>query len=143
MQETSNIIIYRVNDKGLEVFLVQDEGENWDLPQSSASGVKAIVLQEGDDRIIALDPGEDEVEGLFEQAYAVEADWHDIPSLKSILRHDIQYVKKTIKQMVPDMMERGTFIAVKDAFKKVLPNKYKMLKELKDILVDRNLTKYL
>jgi len=143
MQETSNIIIYRVNDKGLEVFLVQDEGENWDLPKSSSNGVIAIVLQEGDDRIIALDPVEDEIEGIFEQAYAVEADWHDIPSLKSILKHDLQYMKKTIKKMVPDMMERGTFVAVKDAFKKVLPNKYKMLKELKDILVDRNLTKYL
>ncbi|MEL6717531.1 MAG: hypothetical protein AAFO82_01530 [Bacteroidota bacterium] len=143
MQETSNIIIYRVNDKGLEVFLVKNEGENWDLPQSSASDVKAIVLQEDNDRIIALDPVEDEVEGIFEQAYAVEADWHDIPSLKSILKHDLQYMKKTIKKMVPDMMERGTFVAVKDAFKKVLPNKYKMLKELKDILVDRNLTKYL
>ena len=127
MQETSNIIIYRVNDKGLEVFLVQDEGENWDLPQSSANGVKAIVLQEGDDRIIALDPVEDEVEGLYEQAYAVEADWHDIPSLKSILKHDLLFMKDTVKQMIPDMMERGAYVAVKDAFKRVLPNKYKLL----------------
>jgi len=143
MEKQSNIIIYRVKDSGLEVFLVKDEGENWNLPQSTDQEAQAIALQSGEDQIIELDPVEDKVEGIFEQAYAVEADWHDIPSLKSILKHDIQYMKKTIKQMVPDMMERGTFVAVKDAFRKVLPNKYKMLKELKDILVDRNLTKYL
>lgn len=143
MQENSNIIIYRFREKGLEVFLVKDEGENWDLPQGSGSNATTIVFQDENDHIIALNPVEDEIEGIFEQAYAVEADWHDIPSLKDILKHDLVFMKDTIKKMIPDMMERGTFVAVKDAFRRVLPNKYKMLKELKDILTDRNLTKYL
>lgn len=142
MKEQSNIILYRINDKGLEVFLVQDEGENWDLPQS-AGGEQVLVLQESQDRIIQLDPVEGEVEGIFEQAYAVEADWHDIPSLKSILKHDLLFMKDTVRKMVPDMMERGAYVAVKDAFKRVLPNKYKMLKELKDIITDRNSTTYM
>ncbi|MEM9887553.1 MAG: hypothetical protein AAF849_16780 [Bacteroidota bacterium] len=143
MKENSNIIVYRVKDKGLEVLLVKGEGEQWDLPQSPNSESNVIGLNAGEEQIITLDPVEGEVDGIFEQAYAVEADWHDIPSLKSILKHDVRFMKDTVKKMIPDMMERGAFVAVKDAFKRVLPNKYKMLKELKDILTDRNSTKYM
>ena len=35
-------------------------------------------------------------------------------------------------------MENGAFFVVKEAFKKVLPHQYKFLKELKDVLLDRN-----
>jgi hypothetical protein len=35
-------------------------------------------------------------------------------------------------------MEKGTFFVVKEAFKKVLPHQYEFLKELKDVLTDRN-----
>jgi hypothetical protein len=142
MQEQSNIILYRIKDQGLEVFLVKDEGENWDLPSGTGEG-KVMVLHEEQDRIIQLDAVEGETDGIFEQAYAVEADWHDIPSLKSILKHDLLFMKDTVKKMIPDMMERGAYVAVKDAFKHVLPNKYKLLKELKDIITDRNSMTYL
>ncbi|MEM1328497.1 MAG: hypothetical protein AAGI23_21255 [Bacteroidota bacterium] len=142
MQEQSNIILYRIKDQGLEVFLVRDEGENWDLPTGTGES-KVMVLHEGQDRIIQLDAVEGEQAGIFEQAYAVEADWHDIPSLKSILKHDLLFMKDTVKQMIPDMMERGAYVAVKDAFKRVLPNKYKLIKELKDIITDRNSMTYL
>ncbi|MEM0992517.1 MAG: hypothetical protein AAGI49_05740 [Bacteroidota bacterium] len=143
MKENSNIIVYRVKDKGLEVLLVKGDGEQWDLPQSTDNESNVVALNLGEEHIIALDPVEGEVDGIFEQAYAVEADWHDIPSLKSILKHDLLFMKDTVKKMIPDMMEKGAFVAVKDAFKRVLPNKYKMLKELKDILTDRNSTKYM
>ncbi|MFT4973965.1 MAG: hypothetical protein ACI9JY_003178, partial [Saprospiraceae bacterium] len=33
---------------------------------------------------------------------------------------------------------KGTFVAVKEALKKVLPHQYDMLKELKDTLLERN-----
>lgn len=140
-KELSNIILYRVKDSGLEVFLMKKDGEYWELPKGQFQEAKAVALAE--DRVIELDPISAEGEGIFEQAYAVEADWHDIPSLKSILIHDLKYMKDTVKKMIPDMMEKGTFVAVKDAFKRVIPNKYKMIKELKDILVDRNSTKYM
>jgi predicted NUDIX family NTP pyrophosphohydrolase len=138
--EKSSLIIYRCGDKGLEVFMLNpdQEGITWELPTEGVADGKVLFLD--GDRIIELDPVEQE-DGLFEQAYAVEADWHDIPSLKSILQHDVNYMKNTIKQMVPDAMKKGAFVAVKEAFKKVLPHQYNMLKELKDIIVDRNLTK--
>jgi len=138
--EKSNLIIYRFREQGLEVFLVNKDGEDWQLPQGISADAKAIAILE-DDRVIELDPVEDS--GILEQAYAVEGDWHDIPSLKDILKHDVLYVKDTVKQMIPDMMEKGAFFAVKEAFRKVLPHQYDMLKELKDILTDRNSTKYM
>jgi len=138
--EKSNLIIYRFREQGLEVFLVNKDGEDWQLPQGISADAKAIAILE-DDRVIELDPVEEG--GILEQAYAVEGDWHDIPSLKDILKHDVLYVKDTVKQMIPDMMEKGAFFAVKEAFRKVLPHQYDMLKELKDVLTDRNSTKYM
>ena len=38
-------------------------------------------------------------------------------------------------------MEKGSFFAFKEALKKVLPHQYAFLKELKEILSDRNSTK--
>lgn len=142
-QEKTNLIIYRVNDKGLEVFLVKPdkEGGDWQIPQGEGAIASDTPLQ-GDERFIQLDPVSQD-DGILEQAYAVEGDWHDIPSIKSIIQHDMAYMKDTIRQMVPDAMEKGAFVAIKEAFKKVLPHQYDMLKELKEIIVDRNLTKYM
>jgi hypothetical protein len=58
------------------------------------------------------------------------------------MKEDVSYIKDKIKTMVPEL-EQGTFVAVKEAFKKVLPHEYAMLKELREILNDRNLLKYL
>lgn len=140
--DKTNLLIYRHGKEGLEVFLVNDEDNQgqWSMPKGNADQAKAISLSA--EEAIELDPVE-EVDGVFEQAYAVEADWHDIPSIKSILKHDAKFMKKTIKQMVPDMMSKGAFVAVKEAFKKVLPHQYKQIKELKEILIEKNSTKYM
>lgn len=140
--DKTNLLIYRHGKEGLEVFLVNDEENQgqWSMPKGNADQAKAISLSA--EEAIELDPVE-EVDGVFEQAYAVEADWHDIPSIKSILKHDAKFMKKTIKQMVPDMMSKGAFVAVKEAFKKVLPHQYKQIKELKEILIEKNSTKYM
>ena len=47
-----------------------------------------------------------------------------------------------IKAMIPEL-EQGTFVAVKEAVKKVVPHEYELIKELREILNDRNLIKYL
>ncbi len=140
--DKTNLLIYRHGKEGLEVFLVNDEENQgqWSMPKGNADQAKAISLSA--EEAIELDPVE-EVDGVFEQAYAVKADWHDIPSIKSILKHDAKFMKKTIKQMVPDMMSKGAFVAVKEAFKKVLPHQYKQIKELKEILLEKNSTKYM
>jgi predicted NUDIX family NTP pyrophosphohydrolase len=140
ISKTANLIIYRVREKGLEVFLLHRDKETgkWELPQRKVGEAKAISL--GEEAFITLDPVHKE-DGNVEEAFAVEGDWHDIPSLKSLILGDVRFVKDQIIQMIPDVMEKGTFVAVKEAFKRVLPHQYEMLKELKDILTDRNSVK--
>ncbi len=137
LSKKAKLIIYRFREKGLEVFLVNadDEGgENWEIPESEVDGQKSQTLIE-EERLIELDPVAQE-SGDLEEALAVEGDWHEIPSLKGMLFEDAQALKNKLKEM-----DQGTFFNVKEAFKKVLPHQYNFLKELKDILVDRNSVK--
>lgn len=117
----------------------ENNGEKWELPQQNMSKAAALPLPK-DDKFIALDPVQ-QSDGAVEEGFAVEGDWHDIPSLKSLVMEDVQFMKDQIKQIIPDVMEKGTFVAVKEAFKRVLPHQYEMLKELKDIISDRNSVK--
>ena len=55
-----------------------------------------------------------------------------------MIKEDAHFMKNTIKQMIPDLEQRGSYFAIKEAFKKVLPNQYEFLKELKDIIRDKN-----
>ena len=127
-----NIVIYRFREKGLEIFLLNSpEGDKWDLPKGPINTDGPRSLRE-EDRLIELDPVQPE-EGEREEAYAVEGEWHDIPSLKGMLYEDAIYLKGKFKEM-----EKGTYLTIKDALKKVLPHQYEFLKELKDILTDRN-----
>ena len=125
-----NLIIYRFREKGLEIFLVNpSDTESWTLPSDQLS-VKDQLSES--DKLIELDPVKQE-NGELERGWAVEGDWHDIPSLKAMLYDDAIQLKEKIKEM-----EQGGFFAVKEAFKKVMPHQYQLLKELKEILTDRN-----
>jgi hypothetical protein len=126
----AHLIIYRIRQKGLEVFLVNHdiEGEDWHLPQAPISNVNKNAIE--------LDPVNKDGEEF--QAYAVEGDWHDIPSLKGLIKEDI----KLVTDKVFDELEKhGTYFAVKDAFKKVLPQQYVFLKELREIITEKNSVK--
>ena len=82
---------------------------------------------------IELDPVEKDGEQF--RAIAVEGDWHDIPSLKSLVKQDI----KMVADKVFDELEKhGTYFAVKDAFKKILPSQYAFLSELKEVISEKN-----
>ena len=59
-----------------------------------------------------------------------------------MIKQDVRIVKHEIKQRIPEL-EKGTYIAVKECFKKVLPHEYSMVKELKDIIKERNSVKYI
>lgn len=133
LKNKASLIIYRFREKGLEVFMVSsDEKEdNWGFPESELDERKPQELAK-QDNFIELDPIAKE-NGNVEEAWAVEGDWHDIPSLKGMLYEDAMQLKDKLKEM-----EKGTYFALKEAFKKVLPHQYKFLKELKDILTDRN-----
>ena len=133
------IVVYRFHEKGLEVFLVNSDLENdpdiWKIPQTLAE----IQEEKRLSGVIKLEPSTDE-KGNSIHALAFEGDWHDIPSIRGILKHDVKLMKETIKEMVPGI-EKGGFFAVKEALKKVMPDEYKALKELKEVLLDRNLVK--
>ena len=72
--------------------------------------------------------------------FGIEGDWHDIPSIRGMIKHDLKRVKSKVKEVLPDV-EKGMYFNVKEAFKKVMPHEYAALKELKDILIDRNAVK--
>lgn len=129
-----HLIIYRFREKGLEVFLMNKEDNGLSIPSSAGKNDQDNIWEDAD-RLITLDPVEQE-NGQTEEAFAVEGEYHDIPSLKKMLLEDAQFVKDQFVSM-----ESGTFISVKEAFKKVLPHQYQFLKELKDILTDRNSVK--
>lgn len=130
------LVIYRVNQKGLEVFLINDGAEKWTLPQ----GVLPTITPSTEAHIQL-----ESVEGTDGQQHnglAIEGDWHEIPSIRALIKKDVKIVKAELKERIPEL-EKGSFVVVKDAFKKVLPHEYAMLKELKDIIRDRNSVKYI
>lgn len=130
------LVIYRVNQKGLEVFLINDGKEQWSLP----AGVIPEINNDQETHIQLESVKSDD--GNTHNGLAIEGDWHEIPSIRELIKSDVKIVKAEIKQRIPEL-EEGTFVAVKEAFKKVLPHEYSMLKELKDIIRDRNSVKYI
>jgi hypothetical protein len=131
------VVIYRFHEKGLEIFLISNEmhadSDIWRIPEGLSHR-----LQEADNanKVIALDTMIEE-EGRTIRTLAIEGDWHDIPSIRGMLKHDVKLVKSIVKENLPGS-EKGTYFAVKEAFRKVLPHEYKALKELREILFDRN-----
>lgn len=130
------IVIYRFHEAGLEVFLINPElhqdKEIWRLP----AGADTQILNDNQYKVIELDDTLD-TEGKTVKNYAIEADWHEIPSIRGIIKHDVKRLKNKVKSVLP-CLEQGSYVAVKEAIKKTMPQEYKALKELKDILTDRN-----
>ena len=129
--DTVRIVIYRCHEKGLEVFLLNDHLDSdpdiWGLPQAERVKIQDKIKS---NEFIELESVTDE-NGNTHPTYAVEADWHEIPSIRGMIKHDVKLMKYA--------MDKGTYFCVKEAIKRVLPNEYKALKELKDLILDRNL----
>lgn len=145
--EQVDVFIYRVRESGLEVFLVNQEalsggeGSNWKTLSVAPNTPERL----GQANCIELEPITDD-DGTSRKAIAIEADWHELPSLRALIYEDYRVAKEKarekLRNLIPDM-ERGTFFAVKEAFKRVLPEQYAFLRELKEVLVEKNSTKYL
>ena len=138
--EQLDVIIYRVRENGLEVFMVnQDENDaengSFTTPSSSGGNTDRFPAHS-----IELDPVTN-AQGEARKAIAIEADWHEIPSLRALMYEDYRVAKEKarfhLKNLMPDF-EKGTYVAVKEAFKRVLPEQYAYLKELKDIIAEKN-----
>ena len=131
LRQKLHLVVYRVRERGLEIFVRSGEGDAYELPEA-IDGLPADALEE----YITLDP-----EGDSSRGVAVEGDYHDIPSLKGLLLDDARRLRDRLREL-PDA-EEGSFVAVKSVAKRLLPGQYRMLSELRDILVDRNSTKYM
>ena len=137
----ARVVIYRVNKKGLEIFLVNSGTENWQLPHGKQLEQCECCELPDHDQVIELDPISQN-NGSVEKAWAIEGEWHEIPSIRGTIKQDVRIVKDHLKQKFPDL-EQGTYFAVKEAFKKVMPEEYALLKELKDVIRDRNQVRYI
>jgi hypothetical protein len=129
------VIVYRYHEKGLEIFLVNTafDEETWHLPFEEIA--KYTPGQYSlDQSVISLEPVKSESGDVY-NAVAIEGDWHDIPSIRKLVKGDVKMVTSKLKWL----LDQGTFFAMKEAFKKVLPAEYEVLHELKEILTARNL----
>jgi hypothetical protein len=135
--DTTRLIIYRCHQKGLEILLINNDldgdPEIWKIPSLDIASTNS-------NQVIQLEHTLNE-DGQSVQTIAIEGDWHDIPSIRGIIKHDVKRVKMKIKSLVPSL-EQGSYFTIKEAFRKVLPNEYQALKELKDIILDKNLSTY-
>jgi len=139
--DTIRVVVYRFHEKGLEIFLVNSglEEENWRIPFTDIAKYTEENVEVGD-RFIAIETN-DNADGTSSITCAIEGDWHDIPSIRKLIKEDIKLVHSKIDKYVIPELEKGTYFAIKEAFKKVMPNEYKILHELKDILLHRNMLK--
>lgn len=140
----ARVMIYRFHETGLEIFLINNDMDKdpdiWKLPEGVGAEFRTKIESLGREAIDL-----DEVvsnDGSMVKTLAVEGDWHDIPSIRGMLKHDMKLAKKILKERLPGS-EKGAFVAAKECFKKVLPHEYSAIKELKDILSDRNAVKNL
>lgn len=131
VKDLAKVVIYRMAEKGLEILLIKDEGDpqgqKWSLPNGfvQPSSMK--------DEIIALEQDiSDE-----SQTIAIEKEEKDLPSFRAMLTNDVKYVKKRLLDYVHEF-DQATYVSIKEAVKRVLPHEYAKLKELKDILSDKN-----
>lgn len=129
--DSLRLIIYRFHEKGLEIFTVKEDEIGCSLPAK-------YLIDEHKLKLIELDPIQ--LDGEEIKAYAIEGDWHQIPSIRNLLKQDAKIAAGKVIEKTSSV-ERGTYIAIKEAIKKAVPHEYNWLKELKDILVDRNLVK--
>lgn len=135
--DSIRVVVYRFHEKGMEIFLVDDKYGNkniWKVDE--LNDINPDAFEDVIDMHTTLENGEKV------KIYAIEGEWHDIPSIRKMINTDVQIVKNQLKKSIPGV-EKGGFIAVKEAFKKLLPEEYKVVKEIKDIISDRNTTKYI
>lgn len=135
--DLARIMIYRMHEKGLEVFLIRPELDEdpdiWKLP----SGISNADINSFKNEIINLE-GVKDAQGLQYNFIAVEGDWHDIPSIRGIIKHDIKRAHRKLKSLLPDL-NNGLYIGVNEITGKVYPHEQEAVSELQEILSHRSL----
>lgn len=136
----AGLLLYRQKSEGLEVYLVPGDDDSLQMPENFSlehhealesfcdnlervMGIKVEVEQ-----LIQLDLVKCMVSGKEFLAYALETDWEKLP--------------ETSKRYRFVQVNRGAYYAIKDAFKRVMPAQYAMLKELVEIVASRNIMRF-
>lgn len=137
--DVARLVVYRFHEKGLEIFLVNSDlkadPDVWKLPNCD---VVRLSDQLEEDQFIEIDI--EEGKSSAKRLIAIEGDWHTMPSIRGLVKHDIKLAKDIVKKALPGI-DKGAFFGVKETVKKLMPEEYKALKELKEVLVDRNSVK--
>ena len=123
-----------MHEKGLEILLPKKESDQNPFLQGE------IQFENLDQSTLSnyIEFESEDANGQKFKTIAIEAVWHDIPRIRTLIKNDVILVKDKIKTLIPEL-EHGAYIAFKEAFKKTLPHEYKALKDLKQIILDRNL----
>lgn len=147
-KQSIDVFIYRVQETGLEVFLINQE-EQPCFGKDHWSGLCAgddLPARLRDAPCIELNPQTNADGALLRQAIALEADWQELPSLRALIYEDFRVAKEKAHQKINDLMletEQGAFFSIKEAFKRVLPEQYAFLKELRELILEKNSVRYL
>lgn len=130
------LIVYRIHEKGLEVLVNKpsERDEYWALFNAQLSSESLELLKS--QSYIELEMAD----GVMAHSVAIEADWHELPHVRSMLKQDIHLLTDVIKSKVPEW-ENSAYVAAKEAIKKLMPQEYELLKELKEVILDRNTLK--
>lgn len=131
------VVVYRFHEKGLEIFLVKTglDEEHWRIPFEDI----AKYPEASDHGFITIE-AEDQQEGTNSINYAIEGDYHDIPSIRKLLKEDAKLVCGKIDKITTEL-DSGSFHTLKEAMKKMMPHEYKIIHDLKDHILSRNMLK--
>lgn len=127
------MVLYRYNDQeDLEILMVEDE-HGMAFPESAFYSSDEFEASTGipaahNEDVIELDSSEKHLSrgNLARRVIALEGK-----------------MEKKMRKFLHIREEEGNYVALKEVTKKVLPHQYTILKELKDVLMERNITKYL
>lgn len=126
-------IVYRMHEKGMEVCLWQDHNQISRFLTEQMSANQYPQLRS----LVHLESQTDE-QGQLVETLGVSADELFQPSVRALIKEDVRLAREIWQNVVP-AVERGSYVAIKEAFKKALPNEYRLLRELKDVVTHRNL----
>jgi len=151
----AGLLMYRYGTGGLEIFLVNDEADKsegktaWSIPNGRVNmdensfhaakrefaretGIEPEVQEFIDLDCVECQDGKVKA-WAFEKSSVADLPFNKILSTESPLR-----LRRKHKMLV----EKGTWFCTKEAIKKVFPAEVELIKELRDVLTDRNQAGY-
>lgn len=132
IKEQVNLILFRYAEQGLEVYMEETEDKRLTLPYASSVNTESNINIEHITGSALSNKIIDENQGSS-SFIAIELD--------STMRQTIQQGDEEWKILLRKLItgnQSSKYVAFKELFKSVLPDEYKLLKEFKDILTDRN-----